>query len=208
MILFPRLNKIIHNVFIHYIFFIFVVLAFGFSIWLFVTQIYYVVLIKSERECHVLSADPISCPEAGLTQHGYNLTVEVMGSQCGVLNRESCPNDLHITESTTIPCYLDDRDCVFGFDVPSISPGFYVWEVVLPFLLALCTLGCRFCVMRASLEKLLGQKKKECKQEARTTKMKNGNNKSIKLGSISISCDAAVEAQNGNPIPADGTLNS
>eukprot|EP01060_Flectonema_neradi_P007736 TRINITY_DN1543_c0_g1_i4.p2 TRINITY_DN1543_c0_g1~~TRINITY_DN1543_c0_g1_i4.p2 ORF type:complete len:191 (+),score=19.72 TRINITY_DN1543_c0_g1_i4:49-621(+) len=131
---------------------------------------------KSERECHVLSADPISCPEAGLTQHGYNLTVEVMGSQCGVLNRESCPNDLHITESTTIPCYLDDRDCVFGFDVPSIPLSNYIWSVVLSCLLLVNVLMCLVIIYGYFVYE---RPKKIGKRQQEIRRNKNSSNKNL-----------------------------
>eukprot|EP01060_Flectonema_neradi_P023567 TRINITY_DN31839_c0_g1_i1.p1 TRINITY_DN31839_c0_g1~~TRINITY_DN31839_c0_g1_i1.p1 ORF type:complete len:190 (+),score=11.71 TRINITY_DN31839_c0_g1_i1:40-609(+) len=84
-----------------------------------IDQVSYVIRTKNDRECNVLSVEPILCTESGLTQHGYNLIVEVTDSQCGVLNIEACPDDWDITENATIPCYLDG--CDLSFNVPSIT---------------------------------------------------------------------------------------
>eukprot|EP01060_Flectonema_neradi_P002304 TRINITY_DN1139_c0_g1_i1.p1 TRINITY_DN1139_c0_g1~~TRINITY_DN1139_c0_g1_i1.p1 ORF type:complete len:141 (+),score=21.33 TRINITY_DN1139_c0_g1_i1:222-644(+) len=95
---------------------------------------------------------------------GYNISVEVNDSHCGMLSKEICPNTENITVNTTIPCYVDDG-CDVDFEEPSVNTALTINAIIVMVIVAVFLCECVRELRKDYRE--LWKRRKQAQQERR-----------------------------------------
>eukprot|EP01060_Flectonema_neradi_P015769 TRINITY_DN2240_c1_g1_i1.p1 TRINITY_DN2240_c1_g1~~TRINITY_DN2240_c1_g1_i1.p1 ORF type:complete len:215 (+),score=39.78 TRINITY_DN2240_c1_g1_i1:53-697(+) len=169
----------------------------GFFLFVAIVGVYRVIisgnrmLTATEYECHVVSAELTTCRN---NRAGYNLSLEVNDTQCGIFIKEICPIEKVIKENTTIPCYASsgDDDCYFDIDEPSLD-SLSLTISLLTSIFAVCLL----VVFQDARE----QEKRKQQQQPESTSIDDNDQSTNPLDANNVT----VQDQDGNTILNEDT---
>eukprot|EP01060_Flectonema_neradi_P015772 TRINITY_DN2240_c1_g1_i9.p1 TRINITY_DN2240_c1_g1~~TRINITY_DN2240_c1_g1_i9.p1 ORF type:complete len:214 (+),score=33.62 TRINITY_DN2240_c1_g1_i9:53-694(+) len=168
----------------------------GFFLFVAIVGVYRVIisgnrmLTATEYECHVVSAELTTCRN---NRAGYNLSLEVNDTQCGIFIKEICPIEKVIKENTTIPCYASsgDDDCYFDTNEPLLPFSLLIFAVLFT--------SCLFFPLKRWFDDKVKDRQKQ--QQTESTSIDDNDQSTNPLDANNVT----VQDQDGNTILDEDT---